>query len=213
MRSNSYILMTEVQKSSCKILVAFLVCLSVFFPAVTVNAGSAMEQVQANIDKLLTVLDDELYRKSHSREELKNKLKEIAHDNFDWVEIARRTLGMYWKQRSEDEKKEFTSLITNLLEDTYVNKIVDNYAGEKVMYDKEIIDGTRALISTRIINKAVKEIAVDYRLIKKGENWIGYDVIIEGVSLIKNYRVQFYTIIRKSSYEELVKKIKEKLVD
>ena len=132
------------------------------------------------------------------------------HEGFDWGEIARRTLGLYWKERSQDEKKEFTLLLTNLLKDAYITKIVDNYSGERVLYDKEVIDGKRALVETRIINKAEKEIYVGYRLVKKGDRWIAYDVIIEGVSLVKNYRVQFYTIIRKSSYDELIKKLREK---
>ena len=93
---------------------------------------------------------------------------------------------------------------------TYTGKLADSYAGEKVIYDKEVVDGNRAFVETRIVNKEGKEVSVGYRLLMKGNNWRVYDIIIVGVSMLKNYRVQFYNIIRKSSYEELVKKLKAK---
>jgi phospholipid transport system substrate-binding protein len=176
----------------------------------SVYAGSALEQVKSSFDQITAVLDDESFRQSHTKEELNKKLREIAHKEFDWEEIARRSLGLYWKERSQEEKKEFTTLFTNLLEDTYTTKIVNNYSGERVLYDKETIDGDRALVESRIINKAEKEVSVSHRLVKRGNKWVAYDVIIEGVSMVKNYRVQFYSIIRKSSYNEIIKKLREK---
>jgi phospholipid transport system substrate-binding protein len=207
-----YIQRLKAGKSICTIVTLCFACLSVFLQAVPVYAGAPIEQVKINIGELISILDDKTYRESHSREELNGKLRGIAHDKFDWDEIAKRSLGLYWRKRSQDEKKEFTALLTKLLLNNYIKKVLDNYAGEKVLYDREIIDGERALVKTRIINNAEKEISVGYRLIKKEKNWIAYDVIIEGVSLVKNYRVQFYTIIRKSSYNELMKKIQEKLL-
>ena len=144
---------------------------------------------------------------------MKETIKAIAYEGFDWEKIARRALGLYWKERSEEERKEFTSLLIEILENVYVNKLIDSYSGEKVLYDKEIIDGDRALVETRIIDQAEREVSVRYRLYKKGDRWVAYDVIIEGVSLVKNYRVQFYDIIRQSSYAELVKKLNEKQKD
>ena len=188
------------------------VFLTVCLQTETVCADTALEQVKSNSEKLIAILDDKSYRASHTRDELNEKLRAIVHDKFDWYEIAQRSLGLYWKERSEEEQREFTALLTNLLESTYINKVVDNYSGEKVLYDKEIIDGTRAMVETRIINQAEKEVSVGYRLLKKDSFWVAYDVIIEGVSLVKNYRVQCYDIIRQSSYNELLKKIKEKQV-
>jgi phospholipid transport system substrate-binding protein len=210
LKKDYYIQRLKAGKSICTIVTLCFACLSVYVQAVPVYAGAPIEQVKSNIDELIAILDDTTYRESHSREELQKTLRSIAHDKFDWDEIAKRSLGLFWKKRSKDEKKEFTVLLTNLLVNNYIKKILDNYAGEKVLYDREIIDGERALIKTRLINKAEKEISVGYRLIKKEKKWIAYDVIIEGVSLVKNYRVQFYTIIRKSSYNELVKKIQAK---
>ncbi len=203
----------EFRKSIYKTVSIIIIWLWIFLPAISLYAGTAIEQVKSNIDQIITLLDDKSFRESHSKEELNKKLRNIVQDLFDWEKIARRSLGLYWKERSKDEKKEFTSLLINLLENAYINKLTDSYAGEQVLYDKEITDGNRALIETRIINKAEQEISVAYRLTKQGDKWVAYDVIIEGVSLIKNYRVQFYDIIRKSSYEELIKRLKEKQQD
>jgi phospholipid transport system substrate-binding protein len=118
---------------------------------------------------------------------------------------------MYWKDRSEAEKGEFTALLKNLLLNSYLTKILDNYSGQSVIFDKEIISESRqAQVESRIINKAEKSIVIGARLMKKGDAWLVYDLIIEGVSSLKNYRAQFYDIIRQSSYSELLKRLKEK---
>ncbi len=210
MKKNRDIRKLGTKKGIYKTAAAVILWLWVFVPAMSSYAGTAIEQVKSNVDQIIAVLDDKSYRKSHTRKELKEKIKGIAYDEFDWDKMARRSLGLYWKERSEDEKKEFSSLLVNILENVYVNKLIDSYSGERVFYDKEIVDGDRALVETRIINKAEREVSVRYRLAKKGNRWFAYDVIIEGVSMVKNYRVQFYDIIRRSSYGELVKKLKEK---
>jgi len=101
-------------------------------------------------------------------------------------------------------------LLKNLLLDSYLTKIIDNYSGESVIFDKEIVEGERAQVESRIVNKAEKSIVIGARLMKKDNKWLVYDLIIEGVSSIKNYRAQFYDIIRQSSYSELLKRLKEK---
>ena len=106
---------------------------------------------------------------------------------------------------------EFTALLKNLLLNSYLTKILDNYSGESVVFDKEIIeDGNRAQVESRIVNKADTSILIGARLMKKGDRWMVYDLIIEGVSSLKNYRAQSYDIIRQSSYGELLKRLKEK---
>jgi phospholipid transport system substrate-binding protein len=177
---------------------------------VPVSADAPLESLRISIDKITTVLDDKAFRESHSREELNKKLIEVAQDRFNWEEIAQRSLGLYWKERSPEEKEEFSLLLKDLLIHTYLDKIVDNYSGETILYDKEVVKGKRAFIDFRIINKAEKSIALGVRMLNDGKQWLIYDLIIEGVSSLKNYRVQFYDIIRQSSYEELIKKLKDK---
>jgi len=181
----------ESRKNIYKKAAVIFVCLCILVSAKALYAATPIDQVKSDIDQIIAVLDDKSYRESHSREELQKKLREIAYEGFDWGKIARRSLGLYWKERSEEEKKEFTSLLIKILENAYVNKLIDSYSGEKVLYGKEIIDGDRALVETRIIDNAEREVSVRYRLHKKGDRWVAYDVIIEGVSLVKNYRVQF----------------------
>jgi phospholipid transport system substrate-binding protein len=175
------------------------------------NAGTPLEELKSTIDKITAILDDRAMRESLSREALVEKLKEVSRDRFDWEEIAKRSLGMYWKDRSEAEKTEFTALLKNLLLNSYLTKILDNYSGQSVIFDKEIItESNLAQVESRIVNKADKSIVIGARLMKKGDTWMVYDLIIEGVSSLKNYRAQFYDIIRQSSYSDLVKRLRDK---
>ena len=187
-----------------------IACRGMFCP-VLVHAGVPLEQLKKGIGEITDLLDNKEYRKTHTKEQLKQKLIEVAEDNFYWEEIAKRSLGLYWKERSPEEKREFTALLKDLLINTYLDKIIDNYSGESILYDKELIRGNRAFIELRIINKSEKSISLGIRMLKKGERWLIYDLIIEGVSSVKNYRVQFYDIIRQSSYSELLKKLQEKV--
>jgi phospholipid transport system substrate-binding protein len=174
------------------------------------GAGTPLEELKCTVDRITGVLDDKALRESLARDALLAKLTEVSQDGFDWEEIAERSLGLYWKERTAEEKREFTRLLKNLLLDSYLTKIIDNYSGESVLFDKEIVDGDRAQVESRIVNKAEKSIVIGARLMKKDNKWLVYDLIIEGVSSLKNYRAQFYDIIRQSSYSELLKRLKEK---
>ena len=174
------------------------------------EAGTPLEELKCTVDRITGVLDDKALRESLGRDALLAKLTEVSQDGFDWEEIAERSLGLYWKERTAEEKREFTRLLKNLLLDSYLTKIIDNYSGESVLFDKEIVDGDRAQVESRIVNKAEKSIVIGARLMKKDNKWLVYDLIIEGVSSLKNYRAQFYDIIRQSSYSELLKRLKDK---
>jgi len=174
------------------------------------GAGTPLEELKCTVDRITGVLDDKALRESLGRDALLAKLTEVSQGGFDWNEIAERSLGLYWKERTAEEKSEFTQLLKNLLLDSYLTKIIDNYSGESVIFDKEIVEGERAQVESRIVNKAEKSIVIGARLMKKDNKWLVYDLIIEGVSSIKNYRAQFYDIIRQSSYSELLKRLKEK---
>ena len=176
-----------------------------------VLAETPLKQLEIDIAELTTILDDKEYRESHSKDDLKNKLIETAEDRFDWKGIAERSLGLYWKERTDEEKQEFTLLLKDLLISSYLDKIIDNYSGEKILYDKEVLRGKRAFIEFRIINKAETSISLGARMHEVKGQWMIYDLVIEGVSSVKNYRVQFYDIIRQSSYSDLVAKLRDKV--
>ena len=130
-------------------------------------------------------------------------------ERFDWGEMAQRALARHWNQRTPEEKKEFTRLFGDLLEKTYLTK-VEGYSGEKVQYEGESVDGNYAVVKIKIVTEKNVDIPIEYRLKKEAADWFVYDISIEGVSLVNNYRSQFNTIISQSSYGNLVKKLKEK---
>ena len=125
-------------------------------------------------------------------------------------ETARRSLGRHWLARTPTEQAEFVELFSDLLERSYLSKI-ELYGGEKIQYLSDTIDDAgQAKVLTKIVTRQGTEIPIEYRMHKKGERWLVYDVIIESVSLVSNYRTQFNKIIQTSSYQELVKKMKSK---
>jgi phospholipid transport system substrate-binding protein len=122
--------------------------------------------------------------------------------------MARRSLGVHWKDRTPQERQEFVMLFTDLLENSYAGKI-EGYKGEKIVYGKETVDPPYAEVRTTIVTPQGQEYSVDYRLLKNPDRWRVYDVVIEGVSLVNNYRSQFAGILQKSSFDELSKKLRE----
>lgn len=177
--------------------------------AVPVLAGEPTDQVKQTTDKILSVVSDPTLKASSKAEERRRRIRSAVDERFDWEEMARRSLARHWAQRTDEEKKEFTRLFGGLLEQTYMDK-VEGYSGEKVQYAGETMDGDYVVVKVKIITQKNVDIPVEYRLKKKGSNWLVYDLSIEGVSLINNYRTQFNSIISGSSYEELVKRLKAK---
>ncbi len=173
-------------------------------------AGEPTDQVKQTTDKILAVLSDPGMRSPSKSEEKKKRISQIADDRFDWEEIARRTLARHWAQRTPDERKEYAGLFRELMERTYLDK-VDLYSGETVRYEGDKIEGDYAVVNVRVLTSTQKEIRMEYRVTKKGNQWLIYDVVVEGVSLVGNYRSQINSILVKSSFQELVKTLKAKL--
>ena len=175
--------------------------------ATPAQAGPPTDQLRGQIDRVLKVLDDPSLKKDEPAR--RAAVRKIAEDIFDFSETAKRSLGRHWQPRTQAERDEFTKLFADLLERSYISKI-ELYGGEKIGYLNDAIEGDQAVVRTHIITKSGTQVPVDYRMLKKGERWLVYDVIIEGVSLVANYRTQFNKIIQTSSYTELVKKMKAK---
>ncbi|MBI4591244.1 MAG: ABC transporter substrate-binding protein [Candidatus Rokubacteria bacterium] len=172
-------------------------------------AGPPSDQLRGHIDRVLKVLDDSELKKDGKVRERRTAIREIANDIFDFGEISKRTLGRHWQARTPSEKEEFVQLLADLLERTYISKI-ELYTGEKVSIVAESIDSELATVRTKIASTQGAGIPVDYRMFRQGDRWRAYDVAVEGVSLVGNYRSQFNAIIQKSSYRELVRLIKAK---
>jgi len=177
--------------------------------AVEAHAGAPTDQVKTTVDNVLEILKDKELKKPEKTSERRTMIRKAVDERFDFEEMAKRSLALYWKDRSPEERKEFIPLYSDLLERAYIRKI-ERYTDEKVQYVDESVKEEYALVRTRIVTKENVEIPVEYRLLKKGEQWEVYDVVVEGVSLVNNYRTQFNRIIRRHSYEELVKRMKSK---
>jgi phospholipid transport system substrate-binding protein len=175
----------------------------------TARAGAPLDQLRGQIDRVLKVLEDPELKKNGSSPARRAAVRRIADDIFDFQETAKRSLARHWQPRTPAEREEFVRLFADLLERSYISKI-ELYGGEKIAYLSDSVDGDGATVRTKIVAKGGTEVPVDYRMLKRGERWLVYDVIIEGVSLVANYRTQFNKIIQTSSYAELVKKMKIK---
>lgn len=162
------------------------------------------------IDKGLVILKDPSLQGEKKVQERRARLWQELSPLFDFEEMAKRALSQHWKKRSPEEKKEFVELFTNIMKDSYIGK-TDTYSGEQIKYLSEKQEKDIATVQSKFITKE-HEISVDYRLLNDQGGWKVYDVIIEGVSLINNYRSQFNTILIKSSYQDLVQRLKKREV-
>jgi phospholipid transport system substrate-binding protein len=170
-------------------------------------AGAPTEQLRTQVDRVLKLLDDSTLKAPDKARERRTAVRKVADEIFDFGETAKRSLGRHWAARTPEEREEFVKLFGDLLERSYISKI-ELYGGEKIQYVADKIDGETAVVQSKLLTKGGGEVPIEYRMHKKGERWLVYDVVIEGVSLVANYRTQFNKIIQTSSYQDLVKKMK-----
>ncbi len=195
-----------------KMSVVLLICLAFLsIRPLQAIAGEATDQVRQTVDAVMDVLNNKELKKPENRELREKKIREIIDNRFDFEEMAKRSLALNWSKRTPEERKEFVTLFSDLLESTYIKKI-ERYENEKIVYLDEKITGQYAIVRTKIVKPQEAEIPVEYRIFKKADKWEVYDIIVEGVSLVNNYRSQFSQIIRSSSYEELIRKLKNKTI-
>ena len=187
------------------LLASVLVCLT----AGDAVAGVPTDQLRGSIDLILKIVTDPELKKEAKTAERRRRIWAVVNQIFDFTEISQRSLARHWIPRTPAERQEFIRLFGDLLEYSYVTKI-EAYSGEKIQYTGEAADGDQAVVKTRIVTKQGLEIPVDYRMFVKDNRWRAYDVNIEGVSLVANYRTQFNTVIQRAGYPDLVAKLKTK---
>lgn len=177
----------------------------------TVNAdelGQATQAVKQTVDQVLAILDDQALKDPARADERRAKLEEVIGKRFDYEEMGKRALAAHWNKLNRGQQEEFVTLFQRFLSNSYAGNI-DGYAGEKVEYVKERHKGSFAEVQTKVVSPK-NEIPLDYRLLQKNGEWRVYDVVIDGVSLMKNYRGQFSRIIKTSSYDGLLEKLRTK---
>lgn len=173
-------------------------------------AGIPTEQLKNTTDKILAVVTDPALKDPSKSADRRKLIRKAVDERFDWEELSRRALGRHWARRSDEERKTFVELFGQLLERTYLDR-VEGYSGEQVSYVGETVDGEYAIVEARILTAQRTEVPVLYRMRQRGDSWMVYDIVIEGVSLVANYRNQFQSILARSSYEELVRLLKDRV--
>jgi len=183
-----------------------LITLIGIFIATQVLAG-VTDEVKKAVDEVVRIVSDKkLENDENSR---RQAVKEAIGNIFDYREMAKRSLGKHWKRRTPQERTYFVDLFASLLENSYADKI-ESYHNEKIEYLRERVDGGYAEVRSRVTTDSHDEFSLNYRLLKKKDKWLVYDVVIEGVSLVSNYRSQFNRIIRSDGYAELLRKLETK---
>jgi phospholipid transport system substrate-binding protein len=198
-----------------KTLAALALCvLAVGLPA-PASAGVPTDQLKESVDKVLTILRDPALTGPAKARARRIAIGEVVDTAFDFGAMTQAALAVHWRARAPEERAEFTRLFKELVERSYINLLErrGGYSGEKVIYVGETGSGDYARVKTKIITKRDEEIPVDYAMRHEGRAWLIYDVFIENVSLIANYRAQFNSVITTSSYEELVKRVRSRVTE
>lgn len=188
-----------------------MACLLLWLAVVAVQqaeAGAATDAMKVTIDEVLRIVQDKELKQSLKSEERRQRLEQVVGDRFDYPEMSRRALGAPWNTLSDKDKQEFVALFKTLLTSSYADK-VETYSGEGVQYINERTEKDYAEVRTKVLTGKT-EIPLDYRLLNKGVEWRVYDVVVDGVSLVSNYRGQFSKILRSSTYADLVDQLRKK---
>jgi len=192
-----------------KLLVIYAVLTCFVFAAPANAQTSVTAEVKKTVDEVVRIVTDKDLKKPQNEKKKRAELKTAIGAIFDYGEMTKRAMGPHWRGLSAADKKEITGLFETLLENSYSSKI-ESYNNEKINYLRENVDGNYAEVKSKIITAKQDEYSVDYRLMDENGQWRVYDVVIEGVSLVSNYRSQFNRIINEKGYPELVKKLQAK---
>lgn len=171
-------------------------------------AGVPTDSMKATVDEVLRIVRDNELKQPRKATERRQMLEQVVDARFDYREMSRRALGAPWNNLSDQEQQEFVGLFRTLLTNSYANKI-ETYSGEGVQYLNERMEKEYAEVRTKVLSGKT-EIPLDYRLINKTNDWRVYDVVVDGISLVNNYRGQFTKIIQSSSYHDLVEQLRKK---
>lgn len=191
------------------VLPAFPTILLLVVLVIPVYAGDPAVQIQGAIEKVLTILKDPQLQAESKKQQRLDQLRQVVYSKFDFAEMAKRSLGAQWQRLNADQQREFVKLFTELMENSYMSNL-EGYNGEKVVVAGEKQDKEFAEVDTKIVTKKGEPIAVNYKLMQANGNWKIYDVVIENISLVNNYRSQFNRVITRSSFDDLMQKMKDK---
>ena len=171
------------------------------------RAGEVIEQLKPEIGQVIRVLENPALKGEAKTRERRDALRRVGYPIFDWTQMAQRSLGRHWQDRTPSERDEFVGYFRDLMMQTYITTI-ERYSGEQIVYLNDSVQGDEATVNTKFVTKQGQEIAIAYRMNRQGRRWLVYDVLVASVSLVANYRAQFDQIIQTSSYPDLLRRIK-----
>jgi phospholipid transport system substrate-binding protein len=190
-----------------------LACLTGFFVLSVPSllcADKPMDEIRVAITQALQILNESEMKSNPERRELDEQLEKIIDPVFDFKEMAKRSLGIHWRDLTPEERQEFVPLFKDFLRNVYLGRI-GFYNGQKVLFTGETVSDNYAEVDTRVVPRNDDEFPVVYMLKRTGGDWKVYDVVVDNVSIDNNYRSQFDRVISGSSYQELVKRMKQKV--
>jgi phospholipid transport system substrate-binding protein len=194
------------------IIVALLATGLLTLTPAELKAGVPTDQVRQTADRVLSVLQDSRLKSPDKQQERRAQIRQIVANRFDFAEMAKRSLGSNWQKANNDEQRQFVELFTDLLEKSYADQI-ESYNGEKIVYGRENVSQDQADVNTKIVTKKGEEIPINYKLRDNAGDWKVYDVVIENISIVNNFRSQFNRILANASFPELLKKLQSKSVE
>ena len=176
------------------------------------SQSNPMALIQSGTEKALKILHESESGQAPSLRQRKNEILNNVSEYFNFEEMARRALGRPWKDQTPDKRKEFVQLFKQLIFNTYINRL-ENYTGskERVFYDSEKLDGDYAIVKTHILYQGNNNVEIEYRLHRDAGEWKVYDVVVEGISIVENYRSQFASILTNQSFDSLLGKLRQKI--
>ncbi len=197
-------------KKSTFTVLLILISIFVMFTPCNVQAGVATDRIKSATDKLIEIVSNHDLDPPEMAEKRARMIREAVDTVFDWAAFSQRALGRHWKKLSREEKEEFIILFGQLIERTYMEK-TRQYSGEQMTFLNEKTDEKYGSVEAKVMTNSGSEILIEFRVVNRNGSWFVYDVYVEGVSLVNNYRVQFNNILTKSDYNELLARLKTKL--
>jgi phospholipid transport system substrate-binding protein len=199
---------TRMIRGSRDVAVGLLFLFCILLPAPS-RAGGATEQVRGTVDKVLTIVRSSHPTSKAQMEAQRAQLVEVIYPRFDFKEMAKRSLGRHWAGRTPEEQREFVTIFAAMLGRSYADNI-ESYTSQNVLYTREREDQSYAEVDTKIVTEKRPPVTINYKLHSVNKEWKVYDLVIEDISVVNNYRSQFDRVIARSSFEELVRMMKEK---
>ncbi len=173
------------------------------------RAGAPTDQIRTTVESIIAILKDPNLKSEDKAKERRDLLRQAIYSRFDFTEMSKRSLARHWRRLTPEERKEFVKLFADLLERSYINRI-ESFNDEKFVYSREVLDGDYAVVKGRVVTQKGEEFTLNYKTRLANGEWKIYDVVVENISLVNNYRSQFNRVIRKKSYKDLVSLMKEK---